>query len=365
MNEVAWIRTFLVVFGVMLAASACGGSQKKQTTPTTQGDQGSGDPASMGDLDPDAPGANTDPQDGRSANRSTKAPPNLDPKRNKKATKQTSETIILANQALRRRDSNAAIFQAKQVLAEEPRNIDAVVILAFANYQKRLYDTAEVILDLVLRDDARKAAANRSSRLFYVYGLIYEKTDRPSLALRAYQKAVSLDPNAKGALTNVGVHYLKNHLFDRAIQVYERLTGQLGVRTAVAWTNLASAYRGQSASAATSRARRDVLLKKAEVAYKRAISVNRNYGNVYYNLGLLYLDAKPFPSKKGELDNLRRLETAKTYFDEYRSKSGANHKLADARKKQVSRLIKREKKRRAKKKDAGSKGSKGDDFDDF
>ena len=47
-----------------------------------------------------------------------------------------------------------------------------------------------------------------------------------------------------------------------------------------------------------------VLIMSAEAAYKRALSVNANYGPAYFNLALLYLDADPFPSGGGTLDTL-------------------------------------------------------------
>ena len=173
----------------------------------------------------------------------------------------------------------------------------------------------------------------------------------------AYQKAVELAPSYRSAMVNLGKHYLRNKNYDRAISLYEQLTGSLEVKSAITWTNLGSAYRGRSADYPADSPRRNELLRKAEVAYKRALSADRSYAKAYYNLALLYFDADPFPELDGTaMDRLKRLERAKTYFDEYRTMRGADIDLVNRRTKQVNKLIKREQKRRkrAKQKKSGS-----------
>ena len=113
--------------------------------------------------------------------------------------------------------------------------------------------------------------------------------------------------------------------------------------------NLGSGYRGQAGDfQSTDITKRNKLVLKAETTYKRAISVSRKYAPAYYNLGLLYLDSDPFPTSKGEMDMLKRLKRAKTYFDEYRRLPGANQKLADAQVDVATKLTQKENKRREK-----------------
>jgi hypothetical protein len=50
------------------------------------------------------------------------------------------------------------------------------------------------------------------------------------------------------------------------------------------------------------------------------------------------------------MDTLARLNRAKTYFDEYKNMPGVDMKLYDERTKDVTKLIKREEKKRAKSK---------------
>ena len=259
------------------------------------------------------------------------------------------------------KDPDRALREARSALTADATNIDAVVLMAHAYYVKRLYDTAEVMLDMVLK--ARKKAKTHAG-VYHVYGLIYDQTKRPELAMAAYQKAVELRPDFRSALINLGVHYLRNRSFSDAMATYEKLTGQLNVKTPTTLTNLGSAYRGHSGDYPGDSAQRTSFLHKAEASYKQALGLAKNYGNAYYNLGLLYLDAEPYPMPDGSaMDKLKRLERSKTYFEEYRSVSGADLDLVDERTKQVNKLIKRETKRRKRLEKAKKKKKSGDDDD--
>jgi tetratricopeptide (TPR) repeat protein len=219
------------------------------------------------------------------------------------------------------------------------------VLIAHAYVVKKLYDTAETILDMLVKD--RKDAAPKNAAVYYVYGLIYDATNEPAKALKAYEKAVELRPKYPAALINLGVHQLRNKQYDAAMQTYELLTGELGNTEASTWSSLGSAYRGKSADYGAGSAEQAKWLLEAETAFKRATTANKNYGPAYYNLGLLYLDAKPFPDGSGgSMDNLVRLKQAKTYFDEYKNMPGVDIKLYDERMKDVNKLIKREEKNR-------------------
>ena len=276
-------------------------------------------------------------------------PPNLD----LTATEQRQRVaahLTRARAALRgqNRDPDRALSEARAALAVDAANLDAAVIMAHAYHAKRLYDTAEVILDLLYKE---RHEAQRHSDIHYVYGLVYDRTKRPEMAFSAYYKAVELKPDAPSALINLGVHYLRKDMFAYAIQVYERLSGPLKVRTAAVWTNLGSAYRGHASDYPAESGQRSTFLRQAETAYRRATSVDRRYANAYYNLGLLYLDAETFPGDPGDgsiavLDTLERLERAQTYFEEYRRMKGADIDAVEARLKQVQKRIKREVKRR-------------------
>lgn len=239
------------------------------------------------------------------------------------------------------KDPDRALQAARAALDVDATSIDAVVLMAHAYHAKGFDDTAEVMLDMLYRERER---ARTSPGVHYVYGLVYDRTDRPERAFNAYYQAVQLDPTHTGALINLGAHYLRKKMFAEATVIYEKLASD-GLRTAVVWTNLGVAYRGRAADFPAGSPNRDAFLRQAETALKRAMSADRGYANAYYDLALLYLDADPFPGASGPMDTLRRLGQARTYFEEYGRKRGADRERMNERIKDVDKLIKREKKR--------------------
>lgn len=242
-------------------------------------------------------------------------------------------------------DADGAIREAKAALAVDGTSIDAQIVIAHAYYVKKLNDTAEVVLDGLFN---KRKTSQSNPYLFYVYGLVYDRNGDAAKAFVAYKQAVALDPSYASALINLGVHQLANKQYADAVRTYELVTGSLNRATAANLSSLGSAYRGQSADYEAGSPNRDQLLQQAEQAYKRAVAADKNYGPAYYNLGLLYLDADPFPGDSGTLDTLVRLNRAKTYFDEYKNMPGFDLSLYDERTKDVTKLIKREEKKRKK-----------------
>lgn len=363
-----------LVAALGLGAGACGGKNKGGTTTPAGGNVKNGSNAGgeghMSDAEPDMGGTggeaggggggdgaagehevgNGKNGGGNAADDTGPPPPitpvNLDPSP-QQASAAVEQHISAGRLALKgpQVDADLALREAQAALSVDATSVDAVALMAHAYIEKRLYDTAEVILDMLLKE--RKDAAKGNARIYYDYGLIYDKTSRDAAAVLAYKTAVQLDPNFASALVNLGVHQLANKQYADAIQTYEHVQ-QLGTVDATTWVDLGDAYRGHSADFDPGSPDRDQLLLKAETAYKRAVDLDRNFAPAYYNLGLLYLDADPYPSGGGPMDTLQRLNKAKTYFDQYKDMSGADRKLYDERTKDVDKLIKRETKKRKK-----------------
>lgn len=241
-------------------------------------------------------------------------------------------------------DPDLAINEAKAALAVDETSVDAMVLLAQAEFAKGYFDQVEDVLTKALE---RGGAQNK--KLHFIMGLVHDRNKKFDLALESYSKAVAIDASYDPAVMNLGVHLLRTKRFGEAVSLYERLTGELNYRTAAAFTNLGSAYRGQSAEFTTSDvARRNDLLLKAQTAYRRGLAIDKNYANATYNLGLLFLDADPFPDGKDDMDLLKRLRQAKAFFDEYRRLPGADQKLADEQVAVAQKLIDKEERARAK-----------------
>jgi len=304
---------------------------------------GPGGPPGLGGSpgDPSAPGAEAT----AAVEPSTPAVtmPSFDPDP-AQAKAQVEQHLQLARTALGSPtpDPETALREARLALTIDAASTDAAAMVAFAYYHKRLYDTAELVLD----DLFKRPAAKQNPNVYYVYGLVYDHTHRAEQAVAAYQKAVELNPSYASALVNLGVHQLENTQYAEALVTFDRLVRQFGKTDAVTLTSLGSSYRGHAADYPAGSPDRDDNIRRAEAAYKRALQASASYGPAYYNLGLLYLDNDPFP---GLGDTLLRLTTSKGYFDQYKNMQNVDMKLYDDRMKDVTKAIKRAEKQLKKK----------------
>lgn len=359
-------------FGMVLLcfAIACGGGDKKAaTTPTGGSGSGSASQSMNDGNDPELPvgtgtGGGNDPGSvgnnpggtGSNGPAPYQPPPeavvqmpsfDMDPAQ---AKSQVDQHLATARNALSlpTPDAETALKEAKAALALDASSTDAAAMLAFAYYHKKLYDTSELVLDDVLnRDKVAKRAPSTDSNanLNYVYGLIYDKTNRPQQAQLAFQKAVELNGNFASALVNLGKYQLMNQQYQGAQATFEKLTSSLNRNDAVTLTSLGSAYRGRASEFPPSAGEHDQFVRNADSAYKRALQANGNYGPAYYNLGLLYLDNDPFP---GIPDALQRLNLARDFFEKYKAAPGFDLKMHADRIKDVDKAIKKASKKKPK-----------------
>jgi tetratricopeptide (TPR) repeat protein len=332
-------------------AVACGGKSGQSKTTPSGGSGSASDPtvtdptggtAGAGSAGgPTGAGPATGPTTGPTTSSSDPPviPPNLDPDP-AQAKAAVDQQLAVAKAALSAPtpDPDGALRAARAALAIDAASVEAAAYIAFAYYHKRLYDTAELVLD----DLFKREAAKSNSMVFYVYGLVYDKTNRPERAQKAFEESVRVDPKHASALVNLGVYQLKNSQYAAAQATFEQLTKQFGRNDAITLTSLGSAYRGRSAEFPQGAPDRDNYVRTAEASYKRALQVSSNYGPAYYNLGLLYLDTDPFP---GVADPVQRLNAAKSYFDQYKNMPGFELTLYNSRMKDVDKAIKRAQKK--------------------
>ncbi len=120
-----------------------------------------------------------------------------------------------------------------------------------------------------------KAADTRESEKWFQHGLSLEETGAPASAvLEAYTKAVELNPEAAGALVNLGTIYFRTGKLAKAEKLYKRaITADASY--ALAHFNLGNLY---DESADHSQAREH---------YLAAIKLNPRYADAWYNLALL------------------------------------------------------------------------------
>jgi Tfp pilus assembly protein PilF len=197
-----------------------------------------------------------------------------------------------------------------------------MIMLAHGYYLKGNLDKTEAVLTEALKQEA----ALKRGKLWMLFGLVYDKTDREDQALVAYTKATESNANYAAAWTNRGVIMQKRKVFagdGGAVVCFEKalnLTGRNKV--AKLHLHLGAAYRGLSTDKPD---QREKLLRDAETELKAAISIDPTYAAAYFNLALLYFDADPFPG----LEKLTRLSTAMKYMKEYQRVMGAAYKNGD------------------------------------
>ena len=123
----------------------------------------------------------------------------------------------------------------------------------------------------------RKRANNRlrESEAWFQKGLDLEETGAPMEAiLEAYQKVVELNPDAAGALVNLGTIYYRQHKFKEAEDYYKRsITAD--PTYPLAEFNLGNLYDEQGK------------LAEAFDHYRRSLALNPHYADAQFNLALL------------------------------------------------------------------------------
>ncbi len=339
------------------ALAACGGGSKsgQSTTPQNKAKSGSGDSQSMQDTGvPDASGVSGGAVGGTPASGQTAGPaaggaqlppepkvvfPNQDPDP-AAAKAQVDQHLAVAKNALNAQipDGDTALREARAALAIDASSVDAAAYVAYAYYAKKQLDTSELVLDELFKRPTSKSNAN----VYYVYGLVYDHTNRPDQAVLAFKQATTLDPNMGSAWLDLGVHQLQNKQYADAQATFEKLTGPPFNRAdAITLTDLGSAYRGRAGDYPPGSGERTGLIQKAEASYKRALQADPGFGDAYYDLALNYLDFDPYP---GINDPLQRVDAAKQFLNQYKNMKGVDMKKFDERMKDITKAEKRAKK---------------------
>jgi tetratricopeptide (TPR) repeat protein len=306
-----------------LSLSACGGAAKKGTTPdkkstgsVTYDEEGN---TYRGGADEAMP-LGEEPKEGKEApvtdapepRSDLPRPPTQDlPKERRDAL--VKQHLAQGQAAQRARDADGMIRAARAALDVDESNVEAMVMLAYGNYLKGYDDKAEAVLNIA----RKQRAGDAHPTLWMLLGLVYDRTEREDQALAAYERATQLKPDYLAALTNRGAIYIKRKRYTDAIQVLETVV-QIHPKSARARTHLGAAYRGRSADLVQQKAQRDQMLKRAEQELRLAIREDPRYAPAYFNMGILYLDADPFPG----IDTLPRLQQAQKFLADYKKTAG-------------------------------------------
>ncbi len=161
-------------------------------------------------------------------------------------------------------------------------------------------------------------------------GLGYYAEGMKVEAEEAYQKAITLNKNYSDAYNNLGVLYLKESNWDKAIAAFESaLSNPLYMSPQIAWVNLGWAYYQKGKLDEALKAYKSALtilpdmpaahnniglvylkenmLSNAENEFKTAIYYFKGYAEAYLNLGIVYMKEKNYAEAKDQFETVLKL----------------------------------------------------------
>lgn len=127
-----------------------------------------------------------------------------------------SAKIMLAKMAFQEKDTELAQNLVKQVLSDDPHNLEGLLMKARMDMQKGLYDEAITNLRVVLRD------YSNSDEAMVLIAQAYQRTTSPELAEEHFRKALSINPANFDALIPVASNMIKNKDIGRAEELLQK-----------------------------------------------------------------------------------------------------------------------------------------------
>ena len=128
---------------------------------------------------------------------------------------------------------------------------------------------------LMAKPKPTRAATDKEAEGWFQHGLALEETGAPvGDVVNAYEKAVELNPDAAGALVNLGTIYYRMGKLEKAEKLYSRAV-KSDPEYALAEFNLGNLYEERGDP------------RKARDHYLAAVKLNPQYADAYFNLALV------------------------------------------------------------------------------
>ncbi len=141
-------------------------------------------------------------------------------------------------------------------------------------------------IDLALQVLLQASAMDESNPETWNYmGVVYYRENDFERALRAYRKAVELDPNFASAFNNLGALFLSRFLEQKTSSLMEQAMAAFN-KAIENDPRLASAYNGRASAFKFSNRVNEALRD-----WKKALELQPDFIDVYFNLGITYLQA--------------------------------------------------------------------------
>ena len=155
----------------------------------------------------------------------------------------------------------------QQVLANNPRNSDALHLLGVIAHQVGKHEISVNLITNAIEIDSQQVEAYNN------LGIVFKKQGKLEKSVQAHHKAIEIQPDHAEAHYNLGDTYQKQGKLEESIQAYYKAI-EIQPNYTEAYNNLGIALKEQGE------------LELAMQAYHKAIEIQPNYAEVYNNLGI-------------------------------------------------------------------------------
>ncbi|MCB9717473.1 MAG: tetratricopeptide repeat protein [Myxococcales bacterium] len=224
-----------------------------------------------------------------------------DPEEEKKKLARSHAISEQAGQQLAKGQMQEAVQTARQALKVHEQNVDAMLVIAQVYYKQGKFELVHAVTSSALQIDAKIRTPEETSRAYNLQGFAMMAMGDEIAATQSFKKAAEVDENNAVAWNNLGTRYLDAGDTATAMSCFEYAL-QLDARFPEAHLNHGAALRANRQ------------WEPAEAEMRKALELRPNYAEAYFDLGVLYLDADPFPN----LDTTQRLNKAIQNLGKYR-----------------------------------------------
>lgn len=185
-------------------------------------------------------------------------------------------------------------LKAKDILRKDEVNVDAMLVLADANYALGRYELTKLVLEKAQQLEPKRAL------IFQKFGLVELKLENKPGAIANFKKAVELRPTYSEAHNNLGLLFHEARDYEAAVGHFKQAV-KYAPRFAQGYLNLGNAHKGLKS------------YQEAEKAFMKVTEVDPGFADGYYNLAVLYLDS-PVPG----MEKIPRLQKSLELFGKYK-----------------------------------------------
>jgi tetratricopeptide (TPR) repeat protein len=231
----------------------------------------------------------------------TPLPQDRDPEEEKRKMAQSREISARGKSALRSGDLTRAIEESRQALRVHEQNVEAMLVIAESFFKQGKWEITQGVATSILAVDPRRLSPNEASQAYNLRGFAYLAQGKREQARTMFRSAAEMDAKNATAWNNLGVQYMMDGDWSTAATCFKYAT-EVSPTFTKAQQNYGTALRGQGK------------LVEAEAQFNKMVQQRPSYAEAYYNLGVLYLDADPFPN----LDTTARYNKAIQQFTKYK-----------------------------------------------